>query len=81
MLEKLTVLTAFYALATATDMRKLKAASRHGKWSYMALLLCSLYFSTDYLLDVQWPDLQWLARHILQHPAQAVIETLRAKHA
>ncbi|GMK38641.1 hypothetical protein PCCS19_16950 [Paenibacillus sp. CCS19] len=81
MLEKLTVLTAFYALATATDVRKLKAASRHGKRSYMVLLLCSLYFSTDYLLDVQWPDLQWLARQLLLHPAQAIIESLGAKHA
>ncbi|MDQ0115596.1 hypothetical protein [Paenibacillus harenae] len=79
MQEKIIVLLIVYILALSTDILKLRNSPVRGRIIYWGIMVITLYFSTDYLLKAELPDLHMFADLLFTKPARMIVEFLRVE--
>ncbi|MFC5652763.1 hypothetical protein ACFPYJ_27395 [Paenibacillus solisilvae] len=79
MLEKIIVLSMMYILVLSTDFRTLFNSRPRAKIIYFGMMIFTLYFSIDYLVEPEFPDLDTLADAVLTKPARMIVEFLKVK--
>ena len=79
MQEKIIVLLIVYIVALSTDFLKLRNSPVRGRIIYWGIMVVTLYFSVDYLLKAELPDLHMFADFLFTKPARMIVEFLRVE--
>ncbi|MCA0758071.1 hypothetical protein KP806_23715 [Paenibacillus sp. N4] len=78
MLEKMIVLITMYSLMLASDIPRIKQLQKREKLGYGAVMLLVVYFSVDYMTRIDLPSLHRIAVHLLEGPAELIVNYLKA---
>lgn len=78
MLEKIFVLFVMFALIIAYDGPRLKQKQSREKLAYGALMLIALYFSVDYVSNLDLPRLHMVGVYLLSDTAEKISSYLKA---
>ena len=77
MLEKIIVLSIMYILVLGTDIGKLRKSRFREKMIYFGVIMITLYFGIDYIIEPELPDLDTLADLVLTPPARMIMKFLK----
>ncbi|CAM4009086.1 hypothetical protein L1N85_09365 [Paenibacillus alkaliterrae] len=78
MLEKIFVLFVMFVLILAYDVPRLKLKQKRERLAYGGLMLIALYFSVDYVSNIDMPKLHMVVTLLLSDTAEQIFGYLKA---
>lgn len=78
MLEKIIVLFILFALIIAFDVPKLKQKQSRDKLAYWAFMLIAVYFSVDFVSNLDMPRLHMVVVYLFSGTAEQITSYLKA---
>ncbi|MCL7748316.1 hypothetical protein [Halalkalibacter alkaliphilus] len=74
MFERIIIVLILYTVLLSFDYSRLKKSEKKVTYIYLFLIVISLFLSTDYILDANWPNLKDLVRAVFLKPAEQIVE-------
>jgi hypothetical protein len=72
--ERIIIVLILYTVLLSFDYSRLKESEKKVTYIYSFLIVISLFLSTNYILDANWPNLKDLIHAVLLKPAEQIVE-------